>query len=78
MGPLMGAVVPPARKLRIEIVVSLIAATTTRTGLRVQAAIDTHHYATAIRVSDEELAHLQITPHAFHGDWNYTIVPRDL
>ena len=61
-----------------QAIVSLIAATTTRTGLRVKAAIDTHHYATAIHVSDEELAHLQITPHAFHGDWNYTIVPRDL
>ena len=61
-----------------QAIVSLIAATTTRAGLRVKAAIDTHHYATAIHVSDEELAHLRITPHAFHGDWNYTIVPRDL
>jgi hypothetical protein len=59
-----------------QAIVSLIAATTTRTGLLVKAALDTHQYATAIQVSDEAFARLHLTPHAFHGDWNYTISPR--
>jgi Rhodopirellula transposase DDE domain len=59
-----------------QAIVSLIAATTTRTGLVVKAALDTHRYDTAIQVTDEDFARLRITPHAFHGDWNYTISPR--
>jgi len=59
-----------------QAIVNLIAATTTRTGLRVKAALDTRRYDTAIQVPDEVLARLRITPHAFHGDWNYTITPR--
>jgi len=56
-----------------QAIVSLIASTTTRTGLIVQAALDTHHYDLAIQVSDEELGRVCLKPHAFHGDWNYTI-----
>ena len=59
-----------------QAIVNLIAATTTRTGLIVKAALDTHQYDTAIQVSDEDVARLHVTPHAFHGDWNYTISPR--
>lgn len=59
-----------------QAVVNLIAATTTRTGLRVKAALDTRRYDTAVQVPDEVFARLRITPHAFHGDWNYTIKPR--
>ena len=59
-----------------QAIVNLIAANTTRTGLLVKAALDTHHYDTAIKVSDEDLARVRITPHTFHGDWNYTITPR--
>ena len=59
-----------------QAVVSLIAGTTTRTGLVVRAALDTNLYDTAIRVSDGELASLRLDPHLFHGDWNYTIKPR--
>ena len=59
-----------------QAIVNLIAATTTRTGLVVKAALDTHRYETAIAVTDEEIAGLKIKPHAFHGDWNYTISPR--
>jgi hypothetical protein len=59
-----------------ETIVSLIAKTTTKTGLIVKAALDTHSYDTAIKVSDEEMARVQLTPHPFHGDWNYTIAPR--
>jgi hypothetical protein len=59
-----------------QAVVNLIAATTTRTGLRVKAALDTRRYDTAVQVPDEVFARLRITLHAFHGDWNYTIAPR--
>jgi DDE family transposase len=59
-----------------QAIVSLIAATTTRTGLRVKAALDTRRYGTAVHVPDEVFARLKITPHRFHGDWNYTIAPR--
>ena len=48
----------------------------TRTGLRVKAALDTRRYETALQVPDEVFARLRITPHTFHGDWNYTIAPR--
>jgi Rhodopirellula transposase DDE domain len=59
-----------------ETIVSLIAKTTTKAGLTVKAALDTNPYETAIKVSDEEMAHVRLTPHSFHGDWNYTIAPR--
>jgi hypothetical protein len=59
-----------------EVIVSLIASTTTRSGLIVKAALDTSHYDTAIKVSDDELATLKLNPHPFHGEWNYTIKPR--
>jgi hypothetical protein len=59
-----------------QAIVNLIAATTTRTGLRVKAALDTRRYETAVQVADEVFARLRIQPHAFHGDWNYTIEPR--
>jgi hypothetical protein len=59
-----------------ETIVSLIARTTTKAGLTVKAALDTNPYETAIKVSDEEMAQVRLTPHAFHGDWNYTIDPR--
>jgi hypothetical protein len=59
-----------------QTIVSLIAATTTKTGLIVKAALDTNHYATEIKVSDDELAALCLERHEFHGDWNYTISPR--
>jgi len=59
-----------------ETIVSLIAGTTTKAGLTVKAALDPNAYETAIKVSDEEMANVRLTPHAFHGDWNYTIAPR--
>ena len=55
-------------------VVELIAATTTRTGLRVRAARDRGYYPTGIKITDRELATVPITRHDWHGDWNYTIV----
>ena len=57
-------------------VVNLIASTTTRQGLTVQAMLDEHSYATGKKVADEELAALQLKPHSFHGEWNYCLLPR--
>ena len=59
-----------------EVIVNLIAATTTRTGLRVRAEIDPGKYPAGIKVSDKELAAIRIERDPFHGEWNYTIVPR--
>jgi hypothetical protein len=59
-----------------EVIVNLIANTTTETGLTVRAAVDTNAYETGIEVSDEQLAAVKLTPAKFHGEWNYTIRPR--
>jgi hypothetical protein len=59
-----------------QAIVNLIASTTTKTGLVVQAALDTGTYDTAVKVTDQELAHLRLTPDPFHGEWNYTLTPR--
>lgn len=58
-----------------QVMVNLIANTTTRKGLKVKAALDNRAYETGIRVSAEELASVRIKPHAFQGQWNYTILP---
>jgi Rhodopirellula transposase DDE domain len=58
-----------------EVIINLIAATTTSTGLKVFAQLDQRPYPTKIEVTDEQLAAVNITRHAFHGDWNYTISP---
>jgi hypothetical protein len=58
-----------------EVIVSLIAATTTNEGLRVECALDTNHYPKGIEVSEEEIASLNVEKDPFHGDWNYTILP---
>jgi hypothetical protein len=59
-----------------EAIVNLIGSTTTAQGLRIRAALDTNRYPTGIKVSDEEIAAVQRIPAPFHGDWNYTILPR--
>ena len=59
-----------------EVVVSSIAATTTRTGLRVHAELDPGTYATGVKISDQQMAALPITRHSWHGDWNYTLQPQ--
>ena len=58
-----------------QAIVELISSTTTRKGLTVRAALDTHTYETGIKVSDEELARVKLKRHHFHGDWNYSIKP---
>ena len=59
-----------------QVIINLIASTTTTTGLVVKAALDTNQYPTAIKVTDAELAKLRLKPHDFHGEWNYTLTPR--
>ena len=59
-----------------QTIVNLIASTTTRTGLVVKAALDTDHYETQIKITDAELAQLNLQRRKFHGDWNYTLSPR--
>jgi len=58
-----------------EVIINLIAATTTQTGLAIQAELDAGHYPTGVKVSDEELAMVNLQPDEFHGDWNYRIAP---
>jgi transposase len=58
-----------------EVIVQSIAATTTRTGLRVHAELDTNTYATGVRISDRQHDALPVTRHDWHGDWNYTLRP---
>ena len=58
-----------------EVIVQTIAATTTRTGLRVHAELDTHTYETGVQVSDRHHQALPVTRHDWHGDWNYTLRP---
>ena len=58
-----------------EVIINLIAATTTSTGLKVYAQLDKRPYPTKIEVTDEQFAAVNITRHSFHGDWNYTISP---
>lgn len=58
-----------------EVIVNLIAATTTESGLRVHAEIDASEYPLGKKVTDEELAGVNIQRHEFHGEWNYTILP---
>ena len=58
-----------------EVIVNLIANTATTQGLNIQAEIDTGIYPTGIKVSDEELALVNLERDPFHGEWNYCILP---
>jgi hypothetical protein len=58
-----------------QVIVNLIAATTTKPGLVVRSRLDDRIYAKGRRVSDKQLALVNLEPHAFHGEWNYTIHP---
>lgn len=59
-----------------QVIIDLIAATTTRTGLKVYAQLDERSYRDKIKVTDAELAAVQIEGDPFHPEWNYTIKPR--
>jgi DDE family transposase len=58
-----------------EVIVNLIANTATSKGLNIQAELDTETYPTGIKVTDAELAQINLKPSNFHGNWNYKIVP---
>jgi transposase len=58
-----------------EIIVQLIGATTTATGLKVKAALDRRNYPTRQKLTDQQLHGVRLQPADFHGDWNYTIQP---
>jgi hypothetical protein len=59
-----------------EVIVQLIGATTTDKGLEVQCCLDENEYPKAVKVSDAEMAAINLTCHDFHGEWNYTISPQ--
>jgi Rhodopirellula transposase DDE domain len=61
-----------------DVVINTIAATRTRTGLRVAAQLDEGIYPTGVTISDAQLAAVPITRHDWHGEWNYTISPEPL
>ena len=63
----------PLRSFRT--IVQLIAATTTETGLTVRAELDENKYPKGLKVSDAQIAAVNIFLHDFHGEWNYTIAP---
>ena len=60
----------------LQVMVNLIANTTTEKGLQIQAALDTNKYPRGIKVSKTELDQVNIQQADFHGDWNYTIRPK--
>ena len=62
--------------ISLEVIVNLIAATVSKTGLKVHAEIDTGVYPKGVKISDQELAQLNLIRDEFHGEWNYEIHPR--
>jgi transposase len=58
-----------------QIIVQLIGETTTKSGLKIRAALDEGRYPTGIKVSDQQMATLRLTRHAFHPEWNYSLAP---
>ena len=60
-----------------RVIVDLISATTTETGLTVRCELDPAFYPKGITVTDEEIAAINIVRDEFHGEWNYTIYPRN-
>ncbi len=60
----------------LEVVLELISHTTTNEGLAVTAVKDSNSYPTGLKVTDEELAALNLVRASFHGEWNYTIKPQ--
>jgi hypothetical protein len=58
-----------------EVIVNLIAATTTKTGLQIQCDMDYNSYPKGVKVTDKELKAVNLIKDDFHGEWNYTIKP---
>ena len=62
--------------LSFEAVVNLIDATTTKSGLKVKAVLDTTACEPGEKIDEDKMRMLALKPHRFHGDWNYTPRPR--
>lgn len=62
----------------LEIIIELIAATTTNSGLTVQCIADKNEYLTGIKIADDEFSAINLYGDKFHPDWNYTIIPQNL
>ena len=58
-----------------EIIINLIGSTTTKTGLKINCQLDDKTYKKGIKISDEEMAKLNIIRDDFHGEWNYKFSP---
>jgi hypothetical protein len=58
-----------------QVIVELIAKTTTYAGLRVECRLDERNYPKGRRISDKQMAEINLVPEAFHGEWNYVIHP---
>ncbi len=61
-----------------EVIVNLISATTTRKGLQVECQLDRSSYPKGIKIPDEMMEQINIIRSDFHGEWNYTIIPREV
>ena len=59
-----------------EVIIDLIAATTTANGLEVKSKLDSNLYPAGLKVSDQQMAELQLRRDKFHGDWNYSLLPK--
>jgi hypothetical protein len=59
-----------------EVIINLIAATTTKTGLVVKSKLDSNIYPSGVKISDPQMAELRLRRDQFHGDWNYRVLPR--
>jgi hypothetical protein len=55
------------------VIVNLIANTTTNAGLKIRTALDTQEYPTGIKISEKEMAGINLEKNSFHGEWNYSI-----
>lgn len=60
----------------LEVVINLIASTTTKNGLTVKCGADTNIYQTGITVTEDDLNNVNISKNNFHGEWNYIISPQ--
>jgi hypothetical protein len=61
-----------------RVIIQLIANTTTKKGLKINAELDQGYYPTGVKITNQQLAAVPLTRHDFHGDWNYTVHPSTL
>jgi Rhodopirellula transposase DDE domain len=59
-----------------EVIINLIAATTSKTGLTVKSELDPNSYPSGVKITDKQMAELRLRRDTFHGDWNYSLLPQ--